>query len=203
MRNDSKSPHTDAIADCAKFAADQREFDLKLRAIIFVLIACAMGAGTAMAQDARVAKADRIARALGIDEHLRAAQVEGMEMAKQQTELVMSEIRKSGVPEASLAQLATITEQLMLKVLHAWDIQEAGRIWSSGMVDALSDAELLAMEQYVETPEGRKAQAAMLASQQKMTEYISARTNAVMQVEFGKLVEAMKVVVRESRQRKP
>ena len=163
---------------------------------VLVSLVLTLSLASAMAQDSRAAKAERISLSLGIGEMLKHVQQMNIESTKQQMQVVISELRNGGVPEDRLIMFAALAEQMAQRVASAWDPKEASRIYSDGLVESLSVPELSEAENYFATSQGRKTQAAITASQSRMAEYINAKTNAALQEEFGKFMAQVKQVAK-------
>jgi len=140
---------------------------------------------SALASDAEMRKAERIARVLDIEAQLGEVQQANAEAIKVQMQIVLQEFRRSGAKEELLGTLEELGNQMMGRINLAWDPKEASRIYTQGLVDVLSDSELDEAEKYFSSPEGKRANSAVSRSYAKMMEYINNRYNTVAQEEFG------------------
>ncbi len=140
---------------------------------------------SALASDAEMRKAERIARVLDIEAQLGEVQQANAEAIKVQMQIVLQEFRRSGAKEELLGTLEELGNQMMGRIDLAWDPKEASRIYAQGLVDVLSDSELDEAEKYFSSPEGKRANSAVSRSYAKMMEYINNRYNTVAQEEFG------------------
>ena len=162
--------------------------------LIFTLI-FALASFSAGATDVRMQKAERIARILDIEGMLVETQRANADAVKEQVQLVIQELRRSGAKEEWLRDFEKAADQMAVKVSAAWDPKQATRIYSEGLLDSLTDEEFDDAEQYFNSPKIRKAYLAALGSQAKMTEYINARTNVVMKEEFARFMEQARQAV--------
>ena len=145
-------------------------------------------------------RAERIARALGIEQLLIETQAASLAAAKGQVSELVSGLKKSGIPEDYLNEMRSKIEQMYVKASAAWDPKEAGRIYAEGLLDVLSDEELAEAEHYVESPEGKKIYRAIADSEANMIDYVQSRTNAVVHAEMGRFIEDMRVAARRPKQ---
>lgn len=170
--------------------------------ILFALI-IAFVTVSADAVDLRTQKAERIARILGIEQILVEAQKSTEETARADLENVVQEMRRIGLKDEAVRMIEKLFEPLVQKVNAAWDIKEAGRIYSMGLVDTLSDQELDEAEKYYSTDEGKKAYAAISSSEDKMLAYIDERSNAVLKMELAKIFDQIRQYALKRKSSKP
>lgn len=155
------------------------------------------------AQDARISSADRIAKALGIEDMLNVAQQRSVDATKVQMKTVLAQLKQSGLPQDYLAQLSTAVDHMAIKVASAWDPKEATKIYSTAITSALSEEELKDTEQYYATEKGRRVHAAITGGQSLMMDYVNSRTTDVMQTEMAILMDKIKEAARQARAKQP
>ncbi len=159
--------------------------------LILALVVSAMSFA-ASAADARTERAERIARVLGLNEMLQETQKSYAESTRSQLQVVLQEVRRSGVAESTAKHLEQLMNPMIEKVALAWDPAQASRLYSEGLLETMTDQELDEAERYVSTPEGQKTYTAIANSQTRMLEYINNRTKSVLQEEFAKFMEQVK-----------
>jgi hypothetical protein len=168
-----------------------------MRLVLLAVLVCI--AWPAHAQSERLSKAERIARVTGVEELLVAAQRTGNEAVKQQAAAVLSQLRQAGAPDALVAMLAPLTDEMMRRINESWDPKVAAKIYADGLADALSDPELQEAERYYSSDEGHKTFTVITTSQRKMQEYIAARTTAALQKETAEFFRQLKQAIDQSR----
>ena len=144
-------------------------------------------------------RAERVARATGLEDLLTSIQAANVAGAKAQAESILEQVRQAGVPDSVVTKLTPRVEQLVRRVTQAWDPKVAARIYAEGLGEALTDDELDDAERYYGSTEGKRAYTAITASQQKMQAYVAGRTDEVLRSEMVGFVEAVKKAAIESR----
>jgi hypothetical protein len=142
----------------------------------------------AFAQDARMQKAARIGKALGIEAALKSAQLESAKQAKQQILSILEELRKNDVPEAILKLYSDQADTIAERIRTAWAPEVASRLYADGLVELLSDSELVAAERYYASDIGKRTYAAIETSSRNMLDYITQRTNEATKAELAQLI---------------
>ena len=169
-------------------------------AVMRRLFQCAvllLAAVAAHGQTPTISRAERLAKAAGLEELVSSAQQANVADAKAQADALIAQLRQAGMPESVVAQLAPRVQEIMRKVSQAWDPKVAARIYAEGLGDALTDDELDQAERYYGSTEGKKTHAAITASQQKMQTYVMGKSNEVLQSEMAGFLETVKKAVAE------
>jgi hypothetical protein len=152
-------------------------------------------------QTVDTSRAERVAKAAGLEELLSSIQAASIAGAQAQAESLLGQLRQAGISESVVAKVAPRVQEILRNVSRAWDPKVAARIYAEGLGEALTDDELDQAERYYGSAEGKKTYAAIAASQQKMQAYVAGRTNEVLRSEMAGFVEAVKKAVAESQQR--
>ena len=164
---------------------------MRTLAVVLVMF---LGCSGANAQQARMDRAERISKAVGLSDILAAAQASNLESVKQQSIVMLDQLRRVGVPDAELIKLTPAIDRLLVISTTSWDPKIAARIYAEGLVDELSEGELVEAERYYLSPEGIKANKALTSSQNKMAEYIQRQTAAAMEPAMASFFEEVKKV---------
>lgn len=155
---------------------------------------------TAGAADTSLTKAERIAAALGVETTLKNAQASSAEATRQQMTAMLGELKKQGLPEEYVNKLAASADRMVMQAVQSWDTHEAARIYSTGLVDSLSEKELAEAEAYYKSAKGQKSHAAVSASEKQMFAYINAKMTESMQAGMAAFMEDARKAASESQQ---
>lgn len=162
-------------------------------ALIFVFsISCAL------AQDTKTLRAERIARAVGIEEMLKTTQQKTVEPTKEQLKTVLNQLEKSGLPKQYLVQLSDSMNTMGNNVAVAWDPKVASNIYSNAIANALTEKELQDTERYYATDEGKKVHTAITNGQALMMDYVNSRMNMALEREMAGFMEKVKEAARQA-----
>ena len=142
-----------------------------MRVLVVALVLCA-STFSANAQQTQMERAERISRAIGLDQQLASVQEANLAGVREQASVALAQLTKAGIPESHVAQLKPAVERLLAACASSWDPKIAARIYAEGLVDVLSEAELQEAEAYYSSPAGAKANAALAESQSRMLQYI-------------------------------
>lgn len=156
-----------------------------------------LAAVAAHGQTPTISRAERLAKAAGLEELVSSAQQANVADAKDQADALIAQLRQAGMPELVVAQLAPRIQEIMRKVSQAWDPKVAAHIYAEGLGDALTDDELDQAERYYGSTEGKKTHAAITASRQKMQTCVMGKSNEVLQSEMAGFLETVKKAVAE------
>lgn len=157
----------------------------------------------AVAQTTPSAKAERLARATGLEELLIAAQEKSTASASASVEGMLAQLKRSGIPEEVITSIAPRVQEMMVKVTKSWNPVVASQLYAENLSASLSERELEDAEAYYRSVEGKKTLVALKDSQTKVQSYIETQTNKVLQAELGAFMQAMKEAVAEYRKQQP
>lgn len=118
------------------------------------------------------ARAERIGRAIGLEQQLLALQETNLASVREQASMLVAQLEKAGVKEKQLAELTPAIEKLLSVCGTSWNAKVAARIYAEGLVNILSEADLRQAEKYYQSPQGARTNAALIASQERMLKYI-------------------------------
>ncbi|MEK8024862.1 hypothetical protein [Pseudaquabacterium rugosum] len=166
--------------------------------LLVALFAIFLASAPALAQDARTVRVERIARALGFEQYLTDIQAAHLASIKGQTSDLFLSLKNMGLPDDYLKAMEFKSEQIFLKATKAWDPKEASRIYAEGLLDILSDEDLVEAEKFVQSPEGKRIHRAIANSEANMVSYIQAKMDGVLKVEFDALLQEMKASAQRS-----
>lgn len=169
------------------------------RTLLAILLSVA--SASSIAQTQTPSRAERVARVTGLEEMLSEGQSADVKNAKAQAIVILDQFKRVGIPDAVVNQLAPRIEEFLRKVSEAWDPKVAARIYAEGLSSSLSDAELDEAERYYSSPEGKRAYSAIAESQQKTQQYMTTKSNQVMQTELAGFLEAVKQAVIDNRKK--
>jgi hypothetical protein len=161
--------------------------------LIFVLsFSCAI------AQDTKTSRAERIAKAVGIEEMLKATQQKTVEATKEQLMTVFAQFEKSGLPKQYLLQLSDSMNTMGGNIAVAWDPKVASNIYSNAIANAITEQELQDTERYYATDEGKKVHTAITNGQALMMDYVNSRINMALEREMAGFMEKVKEAARHA-----
>ena len=155
----------------------------------------------AFSQAVDLSRAERVAKAAGLEDLLAIIQANNIASAKGQAQSLLGQLQQAGLPDSAVKELAPRITEMFRKVTQAWDPKVAARIYAEGLSASLTDAELGQAELYYSSPEGKKTYAAIADSERKMQEYVVGKTTEVLQAEMGGFMEAFKKAAAEARKR--
>ena len=164
-----------------------------MRKLIAVLL-IALCPLLAHSQTSRMEKAERISKVLGIDGMLAEAQSSSVQAVKEQVTAMLDQLKKLGVSNERLLQFSPAIQRLAEVTAKSWDPKVAARIYAEGLVDELSEDELIEAEKYYSSPAGVKANRAIAESQQKMQQYIQEQSAKAMEPEMARFLEEVKKI---------
>lgn len=146
-----------------------------------VALSVCLAVGGACAQANPHARAERIGRAMGIEQQLVALHQSNLAGVREQAAMLVAQLEKAGVKEKQLAELTPSIEKLLTLCGTSWDAKVAARIYAEGLVDVLSEADLREAEKYYLSPKGARTHAALVASQERMLKYIQQESAKAME----------------------
>jgi hypothetical protein len=159
---------------------------------------------SAFAQDATLPSTERIAQSLALEGIFEAARADQLAAMKGQVMSLIAILRNRGTPEPLLTALQPRAESAMASAINSWSPKEASHIFLDGLKSALTDDDLARADAFYQTPQGRKIYAALLASQKKASEYISAKYRETYEREMKALMDQVdEEVARAAKGRSP
>lgn len=149
-------------------------------------------ASCAIAQDDNMVRATRIAQALGLEQLLRETQLQNVAATRQSMLDLLEELKKNGYPAKIIADVRVDALEFADDAVRSWDPKEAARIYANGLVQSLSEDELVATERHYQTETGKKSYEALSNSQARMIDYINAKQNEAMKAKMSALISKVR-----------
>lgn len=149
----------------------------------------------------RLEKAQRISKVMGLDDSLVELRADTVAAAKQQVATMLEQFRKNGLKDEVIKKILPAMERFVAACEASWDTKIAASIYAEGLVDELSDEELIEAEEYYSSPAGIKANNAIAVSQKRMLQYINEQTNKAIEPAMANFFEDVKRIATEARKK--
>jgi hypothetical protein len=165
-----------------------------------ISLALLLVGGIAHAQsNERAQLVEEFTRAAGLGDVLTGAREEVRRKMQEQVGPLLASFRRSGMSEAALGELEAAVNDYVDHVLTAWDGVQAARIYTSTVVEAMSDEELRDAIAFYASPQGQSTQNAIVLASKRMLDYINQSSAGVMEVQLQIFMERVRTITARER----
>ena len=145
-----------------------------MKKIVFILmLIVAVTANNALAADKNDLAKD-LMKAIGFDSMLESIHQDTVNMVKGQMDSMLAQIRQANpnITDEVMKEFNAAAQDFSSRVMNSWNTAEAAKIYSSALVDGLSEKDIRAAIEHYRTTEGQKELKVISAAAQKMNGYI-------------------------------
>ncbi|MGH2360374.1 MAG: hypothetical protein ACRDGM_07505 [bacterium] len=167
-----------------------------LRYLVMLLsAACACGTVEAGQAEERTALIADFADVMGLKQIISASRDESRKGVATQGDVVIANLHKTGLSDEALTQVRSLYDDAMKQILESWSSEEATRLYSEAIAEAMSDSDLRKAVVFYKTREGQQSVKAASIGASRLQAYVQGSMTAALRTALADFTDKIRPIV--------